>query len=55
MAAQIEIEGRKFRVAVLADRWAKSQFEYFHAGRNEWRLVNNWDRREKLFSLFVAS
>ena len=52
MEKVIEIEGRKYRAASLADGWAKSEFEYFHLGRNEWRRVNNWDRREKLFSIF---
>lgn len=48
----IEIEGRKFRPVLIGENWAKSEFEYFHAGREEWRRVNNWDRREKLFSEF---
>ena len=52
MANEIEIDGRKYRALALADRWAKSEFEYFHEGRNEWRRVNNWDRRERLFSAF---
>lgn len=55
MEQVIEIEGRKFRPLVVGGNWAKSQFEYYHSGLNEWRLVNNWSRRESLFNLLFAA
>ena len=54
MPQAIEIEGRKYRPVTIADRWAKSEFEYFYEPRNEWRRVNSWDRRERLFNAFTA-
>lgn len=52
MSAELEMNGRTYRVVELADRWAKSQFEYFHEDRNEWRKVRNWNTRERLFNFF---
>lgn len=54
MEITIEIDGRKFRPLEIGGNWAKSQFEYFHAGLNEWRRVNNWDRRAQLFDRLFA-
>jgi hypothetical protein len=48
---QIEMNGRKYRAVVIADRWQKSAFEYLHEVRGEWREVNNWNTRERLFGL----
>ncbi len=51
MTNEIEMNGRKYRAVVIADRWQKSAFEYLHETRNEWREVNNWNTRERLFCL----
>lgn len=42
------------RPVFIADRWQRSEFEYFNVHRAEWRKVINWNSRERLFDMHIS-
>ena len=53
MTKHIELSGRKYRYTIDDKRISpvsKVSAEYFHEGRKEWRQVNNWNTRERIYN-----
>jgi len=56
MEATITLPGNatQYRLAEIGANWAKSRFEYLSPVTGEWRVVRNWNNRERLFNQFMG-